>query len=685
MGKITNTFKGISKLFMGDYAGESFMTYLWGGVTRKTRRQLLEEYKNLVYQCITAIAEDVAKYEPVFFRKDGRNGEKKPTTHPFQQVLENPNPNTSQFELFEATQSFIELTGEAFWYVLVGERTRTPMELDLIRPDRVKVAIDKETGDVAGYTVMTDSGTEVPLEVDEVIHFKTFNPMNPYRGLGTVQAGLLYIETENSTSLFQRNFMKNQATPSGVLELKGNISKEAFNKVKKIWKEQQAGLANVGKTLFIRNTDAKFTKVGLSLSDIDMAALKKITDEKVRGMFRVPKPLLGDTDQNGLGRNNIEAIEYVFEKRVIDPKFVRIDDTLRLAVRKYYNDKSIYIDHVSQIPEDKEAMLAEDDKAVGRWKTANEIRKERGLEPIPGGDDLYYNFNQIPVGEDKDNGESGSSNKSARFKLILASQKTGVKKDTAEENFFQLLERIEDNAEAKYKKAFKKLVNEQRDALIELLSAQSEKAFTKKAYDELMPDEQEEAKRFAEALIALLVATMQSSGTAALEFIGVSDLEFTVSQAIRDAVFESTERLIRQFTRETVFKIQKQLAEGLANNETIEQLTKRIESVYKDATGYRAARIARTEAHKANNQGVAEGYRQAGIKKMQWRVRDGGACEFCMSLNGTIVEIGTSFVPKGGTIEGADGGSYLNDYDDIKWADAHPNCRCQLVPVRDDE
>jgi len=685
MGKITNTFKGITKLFTSEFAGESFMNYLWGGVSRRSRRQLLEEYKNLVYQCISAIAEDVGRYEPIFQRKDGRNGEKKTVAHEFQTVLENPNPNMSQFELFEATQSFIELTGEAFWYVAVGEKSRKPKELDLIRPDRVKVAIDKEDGSVAGYTVMRDDGTEVPLETDEVIHFKMFNPMNPYRGLGTVQAGLLYIETETSTSLFQHNFLKNQATPSGVLELKGNISKEAFNKVKKIWKEQQAGLANVGKTLFIRNTDAKFTKVGLSLSDIDMAALKKITDEKVRGMFRVPKALLGETDSTGLGRNNIEAIEYVFEKRVIDPKFVRIDDTLRLAVRKYYGDKTVYIDHVSQIPEDKEAQLAEDKEAVGKWKTANEIRKERGLDPIDGGDDLYYNFNQIPVGDTKDNGENGSSNKSARFKLVLSSQKTGVRKDTAEDNFFSLLERIEDNTDAKYRKVFKKLVNEQRDAMLELFEAQAEKAFTQKAYDELMPDEQEEAKRFAEALIALLILTIQNSGTAALEFIGVSDLEFTVSQAIRDAVFESTERLIRQFTRETVLKIQKQLAEGLAGNETIEQLTKRIESVYKDATGYRAERIARTEAHKASNQGVAEGYRQAGVKKMQWRIRDGGACEFCVSLNGTIVEIGQSFVPKGGTIEGADGGSYLNDYDDIRYADAHPNCRCQLVPIRDDE
>lgn len=682
MGKIRNSIGStISRLFLGD-GGQSFLSWgAFGGLGKKNRYELLKEYRNIVSNCIEAIAEDVAQYEPVFFKKDGRTAKKNIlATHEFMKVLESPNPDTTQYELFEATQSFIELTGEAFWYVTVGERNRKPMALDLIRPDRVKVAIDKVDGSVGGYTVRRDDGIEIPLEVDEVIHFKTFNPVNPYRGIGTVEKGLLYVETEHNTSLFQRNFLRNQATPSGVLSLKGNIKKEAFDKVKAKWAEQQSGLANVGKTLFIREVDAKFEKVGLALNDLNMEQLTKLSEDKVYRMFKVPKAIVGETDSSGLGRANIDTIEYIFAKRTIDPKMIRIDDTLRLAVRKYYKDEGLYIEHVSQVPEDKEAKLAENDKGVNRWVTINEVRREKGLDPVDGGDKLYVEFNKVPVDE-IGSGETGSSDKS--FGKIIR-RKVVVSKDAAQETFFQALEKVEDKATKDYKKKLKALLKEQEARVIELVSQQGGGKGLK-VYDESMPDENEEAKAFAEALVPLLLLAMQQSGELAVEFIGVSDIEFAISQATRDAVFSSTQRLLKSFTAQTVKKLQKQLAEGLANQETVQQLTKRIESVYKEAAGFRATRIATTEAHKASNAAVAEAYKMSGIKRMQWQIRDGGACEFCRSMNGSIITIGSSFVPKGGTIEGEDGGSYLNDYDDIKYADAHPNCRCQLLPVRDDD
>ena len=39
------------------------------------------------------------------------------------------------------------------------------------------------------------------------------------------------------------------------------------------------------------------------------------------------------------------------------------------------------------------------------------------------------------------------------------------------------------------------------------------------------------------------------------------------------------------------------------------------------------------------------------------------------------------FVPRGGSINADDGEEFLNDYDDITYADAHPNCKCKLMPV----
>jgi HK97 family phage portal protein len=379
-------------------------------------------------------------------------------------VLERPNPRmTSKFDLFVATQSFLELVGNAFWYLSVEEQSRKVREIYVMRPDRVRVATDKATGDIIGYTFRGDDGTEIPLDVDEVQHFKTFNPEDDYYGLGTVEGGILYIETEEDTAIFQRNFIKNQASPSGILTINGKIEKEQFNKVKAAWKEKTEGLANVGKTLFIRGADASFTKIGLSLGDLDMEKLKSLTEDKILKMFRMPKIILGDTDQAGLGRGNAETADYVFAKRNIDPKQLRIDDGIQNIVRRNYKDETTIVSHVSQIPEDVDRQLNEQDKLVNRVLTINEVRERRGLPTVgKAGDRLYIPFNMTPIDD------AGSDNSTNTGKTIVLSV---AKKDATEDSFFRQLDAIDAKVFKQYKSKLKKDLKSQQEAVISKLSA----------------------------------------------------------------------------------------------------------------------------------------------------------------------------------------------------------------------
>jgi hypothetical protein len=45
-----------------------------------------------------------------------------------------------------------------------------------------------------------------------------------------------------STSEFQKRFMDNNATPQSIVSFKGNIGKDAFEKVKKVFSERHAGV-----------------------------------------------------------------------------------------------------------------------------------------------------------------------------------------------------------------------------------------------------------------------------------------------------------------------------------------------------------------------------------------------------------------------------------------------------------
>lgn len=672
MGKITQAVsQGITRFFGN--AGDSFTTWAANTFGKWNRKKLMQQYKGLVYTLVNAIAEDFAKYEPIFWKVDNRTGQKKQYQHPFAKVLENPNPSLSKFDLLVATASFLELTGDAFWYYAVGERTRQPKEIYLMRPDRVEVVVDGDTGEVMGYKFRNDDGTKVPLEVDEVEHIKTFNPLNQYRGMGTLEAAILYVEIENDTSTFQRNFMKNQATPSGVLTISGKIEKEAFNKLKTQWKEKQAGLANVGKTLFIREADAKFTKVGLGLDELDLKALKELSEGKLFKMFRVPKIILGDTDQNGLGRANAEVADYIFAKRTIDPKQTRLDDAIQKALKRSFKDENTVVGHVSQIPEDKAAQLNEDDKLTGRVYTVNEVRERKGLPKVDGGDQLYVSFNQVPISEST----TGSNNGSKSVKRVI---RLAAHKDAAEETFFRQLNKIDSKAFRAGKKANNSILEQQRDLIVERLAAYAEKGVTR-AYEEIMPDVNEETDKLVEILLPILLLALAQGGETALQFLGV-DEPLNVSAQTQRVLEEKLRRALKENTNTTIAKLQKTISEGIANGENLEQLTARVNAVYEKAMGYRSETLADDQAHKAVNKGLQEAYGQAGIKQKEWRALGANPCKYCKAMNGQVIEMESNYVPKGGKIVADDGDEYINDYDEIENANAHPNCHCWLFPVR---
>lgn len=676
MGKIRNALTdGIQRIL--SYTGESFSTWVTTYSRYKTRRHFLKLYRGIVSTCISAIAEDVAKYEPQYWQKDNRTGKKKQQQHEFDKVLERPNPRLSKFDLFVATQSFLELVGNAYWYLSVEQTSRKVREIYLMRPDRVKVAIDDRTGDIVGYEFNDGKGNVVPLDVDEVRHFKTFNPEDEYYGLGTVEAGVVYIETEQDSAVFQRNFIKNQASPSGILTINGKIEKEQFKKVKAQWKEKTEGLANVGKTLFIRGADASFTKIGLSLGDLDMEKLKNLTEDKILKMFRVPKIVVGDTDQAGLGRGNAETADYVFAKRTIDPKLIRIDDAIQGILRLNYKDENIIVGHVSQIPEDVDRQLNEDDKAVNRWLTVNEVRERKGLPKVAGGDQLFVAFNQVPLNN------AGTDN-SENTKTVKRRVLTVAKKDATDEAFFRELDGIDARVVRRYKSEFKKDLRAQRDAVIDNLAsvAASIKAGdnTIKAYEEILPNEQQESDTSLEWLLPLMLLAISEGAETALALMDVSD-DFVFSTGAQNAAREAARRVMTDFTKQTVEKLKDEILAGVNAGENLQQLTKRVQGIYDDAIGWRTTRLADSESHKNINKGVQLGFQQAGVKRKVWRALGSNPCEYCRAMDGTIINVESSYVPKGGTMVGEDGGEYVQDYDAVENAHAHANCHCWLFPA----
>lgn len=669
------------------------------GLDYKVRNQL-EAYKNVVYACVSLIGEQCGGYEPRIQQKRGDQWETL-DHHPLLDLLKRPGgrdlkaASFSQFDLFEATSSYQALQGDCYWYMAIGETTGIPREIVVLRPDKVGTDIDKDTGEVTGYFIRRSVGDPIPLDIHEVLRFPMFNPKDPYKGYGTVEAGSDYIGTDEATSEFTKNFFANNAGVSGVLNIKGEVTKDAFRKFVRAWREKQEGVANAGKTAILRDSDAEFTKVGLGLDELNMDALRKMTLRDVLIMFKVPLPLLGEAEQTGMGRANVEALEYIFAKYNIEAKLKRFDNVLQFALERYFpkDATTMRVTHESVVPEDKEFELAERSAAVDKWQTRDEIRDEEGLDPTPGGDQLFVPLTQVPLNEASLTPAPPPPAKRLTVKIrrvvkkLPEPPKKKEQKPVSEkgERFRLTLMRNQKRYERQYKKILKPIfVEQRREALVNLEAHGSsltkdnkQKYFDDAAYDALMVQE----------LTPMLTDMTSTQGGLALIFAGDTENEFHITSDILSKLQRGTQKMATNFNDETITKLNTTLAQGIQNGEGLGDLKNRVSDVYDDVDGYRAERIARTETLKASNAATLEAYKQTGyVTGSEWAVNP-SACEQCQEFAGMTVPLGDAFLGLGEsyTVTDDEGNDkiYTNDYDTVEAPPLHPNCECTIVPVSD--
>ncbi len=130
-------------------------------------------------------------------------------------------------------------------------------------------------------------------------------------------------------------------------------------------------------------------------------------------------------------------------------------------------------------------------------------------------------------------------------------------------------------------------------------------------------DESKWRVEFEEKGGALIHTIYQEAGEDSIELI--SDISFDLSnpRAVQ-WIKARTADFAEDVNRTTARKIRKTLSEGFVEGESIDQLKKRVKSVFKEATTSRAETIARTETMTASNAAGLESYVQAGVPKKSW-------------------------------------------------------------------
>lgn len=617
------------------------------------------QVRGITYKAIDKIGQSVSVYEPIVKRANGDPM----VNHPINALFNRPNTietSSSNFIHLWAMQD--EIYGETFWYLARGESTRKVKEVYLLDPAQVEVKVSN--GELVGYILHKPNGQQVPFELDELYHDKRPNPFNEFRGMSVLERASVYVDTELTTSSFTLNYMRNNASPSGIVSLP-DMDKETFKQFARQWREGYEGPENAGKTAFIRGGEASFKAVGATLKDVDQKITREMAEDDVLMMFEVPKPLLGLTDGNGFGRGNLEALHYIFSREKLEPMMKRLDHIWEEIARMggLMADASD-ITHESPIPEDKEFELQRHTKGVNVWITVNEAREQEGLPPIAGGDVLIPE-NRAPITN------SFQPKKKLVLKKKITQAEIAKKLNNEQEEFRSKLVETNDIYAKKLKSVIDKFATKQEKEVIERFNAST------KSFEEWLFNVKDQSEKLALILTPIILDLIEAQGEDVVNFITGEALEMTPE--LRQRVNADMLKIAGLYNEETLKALQETLAEGTANNESLAKLKKRVEQSYVDAKGYRAERIARTESLKSSNLTAEEVYKQNGFTTVRWFTNP-GACEFCRTFEGRTKTIGTNFVAVGDVVTADNGDQMRIDYSDIGTPPLHPNCTCSLVP-----
>lgn len=317
-----------------------------------------------LFQVVNRNAEATAEVEWQLWRK-AASGKKEDQTlverHAAIDLL-NANPFYGFHDLVETTQQHIDLTGEGWWIII--RAGSVPIEIWPVRPDRMEPIPDRAKF-ISGYIYHGPDGQDVPLQVDDVIQIKLPNPVDPYRGMGPVQALMCDLDSARYGAEWNRNFFINGAEPGGIVEVPENLTDEEFQTITARWQEQHQGVANAHRVAVLER--GKWVERKFSMRDMQFTQLREVTSKMILQGYGFPKFMTGDVED--VNRANAEAGEAMYARWLVQPRCERFKRVLNRRVLPKFGRTAngLEWDYATPIPESREDRDRERDSKANAY------------------------------------------------------------------------------------------------------------------------------------------------------------------------------------------------------------------------------------------------------------------------------------------------------------------------------
>lgn len=612
--------------------------------------------------------------------------------HPLLAVLDRPNPLLSRRQMLKLASYWLSQAGECFWLVVTNGAGK-PVELWPMGPQNVE-KLSSDIQPVSGF-VFHGEGGQTRYGLEEVVWMFDPDPSDPFVGVGVVGPQAREFDSAQFASSTMREHFKNDATPKVVLKADTESDFPTPAQREMFWADWQnrynrRGGEHVGVPAFLPSGfEAQELQGGGNLSEIrEFMEYERDVMLMANG---VPRSILGDVvDAN---RAAADTNRLVFDRHTIKPQTGLVADALthQLAVPHFGVDTRVAFEDF--IADDEDLRLREESQDLTlKVRSINQVRADRGLDPVEWGDDPVGSFGDVPYEPDSmpdddpepepepdDDDDDQGDDDGRAFVVPMVSKRIAARvSDQAE--WARLM-----NTDAVYVprmlSALRRVFAGQKAMTIAALEGAgvTSRGFARADWiDDLFASE--EMSRLFDTLVTPIgievYSTTGSSVLAALEERPQLAFNEKATREMRD----QGAQLVTLANETTKKRLRTTLAKGIEAGESLSQLTARTRKAYKDISKGRARTIARTEVGYAMSKGQHAGFEQsASVFYTKWntaldeRVRDQH-----VAMQGVTVREGETFTipPAGkGRSEKALGPRVAADGGRLSPANGI-NCRC---------
>ena len=343
--------------------------------------------------CINAISGAVASF-PIYLYKRSSTGRAVDDDHPIMRIIrEGPNDWQSWPDFCEMLVAETLANGNGLAEIVPQISDR---RLSLkIHPWRNVSVVLLKSGRLA-YDVSDSNslyggmGAKRRLLDSEVFHLRDrsddglLGRSRLSRSAATIRAGLAQEE-------YGAHIYENQAAPSGLLSIKGEVSPENLERLIDQVEKRWAGVTSAGRVAVLTR-DSTFQPLNITPENLEMLAARRFSVEEIARLFQVPPPIIGDYTHNTF--TNSQSAGRWFGQFTLQPWVRKLEEGIRrsLLTTEERNFYDVEFDMTSLLRADPEARWQAHEIAVrNNILTANEVREIEGWNPRPEIDQMPSN------------------------------------------------------------------------------------------------------------------------------------------------------------------------------------------------------------------------------------------------------------------------------------------------------